>query len=76
MDGFGLLRVHLVRPIGYCTGMTPLSSIERDLLVQIEPAPGRRPIKFKIGGLAGALAAARQAGCADADFKAARGPRS
>ena len=44
--------------------------------VQIEPAPGRRPIKFKIGGLAGALAAARQAGCADADFKAARGPRS
>ena len=39
MDGFGLLRVHLVRPIGYCTGMTPLSSIERDLLVQIEPAP-------------------------------------
>lgn len=43
--------------------------------VQIEAGPGRGPVKFKIGGLAAALDAARAAGCAEADFKPAFGPK-
>jgi len=43
--------------------------------VQIEAAPGRKPIKFKIGGLDAALDAARKAGCAETDFKPAFGPK-
>ena len=43
--------------------------------VRIEPAAGRRPVKFKIGGLAAALDAARQAGCGEGDFKTAFGSR-
>ena len=37
--------------------------------VQIEAAPGRRPVTFKIGGLSEALDAARAAGCGEADFR-------
>ena len=43
--------------------------------VRIESGPARRPVKFKIGGLAAALDAARQAGCHDADFRPAIGSR-
>jgi hypothetical protein len=43
--------------------------------VKIEAAPGRRPVKFRISGLTAALAAARQAGCAEADFKPVHGAR-
>lgn len=72
--GFALHNDDLDNPSGGLVRI-PLRRLAAAGEVQIEPAPGRRPLKFKLGGLAAALAAARQAGCADADFKPARPPK-
>ena len=72
--GFALHNDDLDNPSGGLVRI-PVHRLASAGAVQIEAAPGRRPVKFRIGGLAAALDAARAAGCSEADFKPAFGPR-
>jgi len=69
--GFALHTDDLDNPSGGIVRI-PIHRLASATEVQIEAAPGRAPVKFKIGGLSAALDAARHAGCADGDFKPAR----
>ena len=66
--GFNLHNDDLDNPSGGLVRI-PVHRLAGAAEVEIEAAPGRRPVKFKIGGLSAALDAARGAGCAETDFR-------
>ena len=72
--GFALHNDDLDNPSGGLVRI-PVHRLTSAGEVQIEAAPGRTPVKFKIGGLSAALQAAHGAGCLETDFKPAFGPR-
>ena len=66
--GFALHNDDLDNPSGGLVRI-PVRHLASAGEVQIQAAPRRRPVTFKIGGLTSALNAAREAGCGESDFK-------